>query len=47
MDGAARDFEIDVAIGMDSAKTLVDADQFDGGLSHAAVPIVFLSLGQK
>ena len=35
VDGAARDLQIDVAIGAHSAKTLVDADQLDCGFRHA------------
>ena len=48
VDGAARDLQIDVAIGAHGAKTLVDADQLDCGLRHAACPtLIFLSLGQN
>ena len=48
VDGAAGDLQIDVAIGAHGAKTLVDADQLDCGLRHAACPtLIFLSLGQN
>ena len=42
VDGAALDLQMDVAVGMDRAKTLVDADQLDCSFRHAEVPTFFI-----
>ncbi len=48
VDGAALDFQMDVAVGMDRAETLVDADKLDCSFRHTEVPpLRFLSFGQK
>ena len=48
VDRAALDLQMDVAVGMDRAETLVDADQLDCSFRHAEVPpLRFLSFGQK
>ena len=48
-DGAALDDEIDVAIGPDSAETLVDSDELDSSFSHAAGShlIVFITRSKR
>src|SRR5690606_29863817 len=48
VDGALLDRKMDIAIGADRAKTLVDADQLDCGFRHppASFPEGFLSFGQ-
>ena len=47
VDRAALDFEVDVAVGMDRAKALVDADQLDCSFRHAEVPPLFFIVWSK